>query len=313
MTARHLLTIEELGAENLSDVLNLAFSIARSREAFARALEGKLVGIYFRRTSTRTRTSFTVGALRLGAATISYGPHDLQLATGETVRDTARVLAGFGVNALVIRTNDSLAEMREFAAQDEMSIINAMSTNEHPTQAIADLVTMQEEFGRLQDMHILYLGEGNNTAASLALAVAQTPAMRLTLVTPEGYGLPADLLHTCANFAARSGSQVVQHHDMNRLPAPVDVVYTTRWQTMGEPKADGNWRQKFEPYKITSDVMAQVSSPSTIFMHDLPAMRGMEIVDEVLDGPQSRAFLQARHKLTSAMASLAWCVGINDQ
>jgi ornithine carbamoyltransferase len=246
--------------------------------------------------------------MRLGGGTIHYGPNDLQLTTGETIQDTARVLSSF-IDVLVIRTNQTLAEMKAFAEQDEMAVVNAMSDNEHPTQAIADLVTLQENFGRLDDLHVLYLGEGNNTAASLALAVAMTPGLRLTLVTPAGYGLPDKVLETAHGFAQESGAFIEQHHRADRLPTNVDAVYTTRWQTMGVPKPDANWQEKFAPYSVTPALMARVSKPAgTIFLHDLPAMRGQDTHDEVLDGPQSRAFRQARHKLTSAMAVLSWCL-----
>jgi ornithine carbamoyltransferase len=308
MIVNHVLSIAEVGAENLSHLVNRSVAFAAGDGGGARPLDGKVVGIYFRGTSTRTRTSFTVAAMSLGAGTITYGPNDLQLATGETISDTARVMSGY-LDALVVRTNDSIEEMRAFAAQDEMAVVNAMSENEHPTQAVADLSALKENFGRLDGLHVLYLGEGNNTAASLALAVGLTPGMRLTLVTPEGYGLDGRLLEAAQDLGARHGSYVEHHHDIERLPRDVDAVYTTRWQTMGVPKSDPDWRRKFEPYSVTSSLMGRVSKPSgTIFMHDLPAVRGADATDEVLDGPQSRAFRQARHKLFSAMAVLEWCV-----
>lgn len=308
MSVRHVLSIAELGPDNLADILERAYAISTGQDGGAQPLKGQTVGIYFRRPSTRTRTSFTVGALKLGAGTIHYGPNDLQLVTGETIGDTARVLSGF-LAILVVRTNESLAEMRAFAEQGRMAVVNAMSDNEHPTQAVADMVTIREVFGRYEGVHILYLGEGNNTAASLALAMAMTPGMRLTLVTPEGYGVPADVLRVAQDFAARSGSAVEQHHRIDRLPKKVDAVYTTRWQTMGEEKADADWQEKFIPYSVTARLMAEVSKPAgTVFLHDLPAVRGGDTHDEVLDGPQSRAFRQAEHKLTSAMAVLSWCV-----
>jgi ornithine carbamoyltransferase len=311
LTARHLLTITELGPETLSWLIDRSLEMAHGDAGRAQPLRGKIVGIYFRGTSTRTRTAFTVGALRLGGQTIAYGPNDLQVITGETPQDTGRVLSGF-LDTLVIRTNGAMAEMRALAEQGEMSVINAMSEHEHPTQALADLATIKEAFGRLHDIHVLYLGEGNNTAAALALAVSLTPRMRLTLATPEGYGLPEDVLARAQAYARQSGAQITQHHDIERLPTGVDAVYTTRWQTMGVPKAEANWQEKFEPFRVTAELMALVSGEGTIFMHDLPAVRGGDVTDEVLDGPQSRAFRQARHKLSSAMAALEWCVSAGD-
>lgn len=310
MSVRHLLSLAELGSENLSRLVDRSLQIA-SGDCKNSPLANKTVGIYFRGTSTRTRTAFTVGAIRLGASTIAYGPNDLQIVTGETVDDTTRVLSGF-LDALVMRTNASIEEMKVMAAQGRMSIINAMSDNEHPTQAIADLTMLKEEFKRLDDVHVLYVGEGNNTAAALALGVAMTPGMQLTLVTPEGYGLPEDTLKTAQNFARQYGACVEEHHDIDKLPRSVNAVYATRWQTMGVPKADPNWQQIFEPYKVTEKMMAEVSKSSgTVFLHDLPAVRGGDVTDAVLDGPQSRAFRQAWHKLTSAMAVLEWCANEN--
>jgi ornithine carbamoyltransferase len=306
MEARHLLSLAELGPDNLNLIINNGMAIAEGRWK-PRQNGSKVVGIFFRKPSTRTRTSFTVAAMKLHTDVITYGPNDLQLSTGETLEDTARVLSGF-LDALVIRTNESVAEMQTLAAQSKMSVVNAMSDNEHPTQAIADLLTIYEATGRLSDIHILYLGEGNNSAAALALAVSLTPRMRLTLVTPEGYGLPQDVLTMAEQLGSHVQSIVEQHHSMDNLPKEVDVVYTTRWQTMGVAKADSDWYQKFEPYSVTPEVMERVSKPTTIFLHDLPAVRGAEVFDEVLDGPQSRAFRQSEHKLTAAMAVLDWCL-----
>jgi ornithine carbamoyltransferase len=307
VAVNHLLSVQELGAERLAALVDRALLMARGDYGNKLPLAGKIVGIYFRRSSTRTRTAFSAGAINLGANIISYGPDDLQIVTGETVEDTARVLSKF-LDALVVRTNDSVEEMRAMTIQNEMAVINAMSEGEHPTQSIADLVTIKEEFGRLDDVHVLYLGEGNNTAAALALAVAQTRGMRLTLATPEGYGLPDGLMNTAAALAAQSGAAVAQQHDLDKLPRDVDVVYTARWQTMGVPKPDPDWKKKFEPYRVTAALMARVSASSkTVFLHDLPAVRGGDVDDEVLDGAQSRAFRQAYHKMTSAMAVLEWC------
>lgn len=308
MTVKHLLSLADVGREQLSRLVDLSLAMASDKGLGARPLEGKVVGIYFRGPSTRTRTAFTVAAHRLGARVVAYGPTDLQISTGETIHDTARVLSGF-LDFLVIRTNGSMDEMRTFASQDEMAVVNAMSDTEHPTQAIADLVTIKEALGQLRDVHVLYVGEGNNTASALALAVSLTRGMRLTLATPAGYGLPDGVLEAAAN---RNGSVIEQIHDPAQLPCGVDVVYATRWQTMGVPKAEPDWKEKFRPYSVTSELMMRVSKPSgTIFLHDLPAVRGVDVTDDVLDGPQSLAFRQAQHKLSSAMAVLVWC-GVPD-
>ena len=307
MKARHFLSITDIASKDLCRLVDRSLAIAGG-ENKKRPLEGKIVGIYFKGSSTRTRTAFSTGTIRLGGQIIQYGPRDLQLATGENFRDTGRVLSGF-LDVLVIRSNESLTEMAALAEQEEMAVINAMSENEHPTQAIADLVTIREALGRLHDVHVFYVGEGNNTASALAFAAAQTAGMRLTLITPWGYGLPESDLEKANMLAIGNGSVIEHHHDIDKAPKNVDVVYTTRWETMGVPKADPDWRAKFVDYSVTSGLMGRVSKPAgTIFLHDLPAVRGAEVQDDVLDGPQSRAFRQAKHKLTSAMAILDWCV-----
>ncbi|HEX7331334.1 MAG TPA: hypothetical protein VF290_07535 [Pyrinomonadaceae bacterium] len=309
---RHFISLAGLDSQDLAMLVDdaLTFSQGRDTEQY---LRGAVGGIYFRGTSTRTRTAFTAGTLKLGGQLISYGPNDLQLVTGETIEDTARVLSGF-LDFLVIRTNAPVSEMHSLSNQNRMSIINAMSDNEHPTQAIADMATIKEALGSLHRVQVLYLGEGNNTTAALAHAVALTEGMRLTIVTPAEYGLPVEFVESVNKLAKRGGGSVEQHHDMSSLPRNVDVVYTTRWQTMGVPKSDPDWQRKFAPYAVTQKLMQRVSRPAgTIFLHDLPAVRGAEVSDEVLDGPQSLAFRQAYHKLTSAMAVLKWCVAPNIQ
>jgi len=304
---KNFLTVEDLGPEVLNHLVTQALKLDNANGSQSDLLRGKIVGIYFRVSSTRTRTAFTVAAMRLGAQVVQYGPADLQITTGETPRDTGRVLSQY-LDALVVRTNQTLSEMKDFADQDRMSVINAMSENEHPTQAIADLVTIYEALRRLQDVHVLYIGEGNNTTAALALAISQIPRMRLTIACPPGYGLSNDLSGKCLDLAKKYGSSIEFCDNINDLPTGVDVVYTTRWLTMGVPKGDLNWREKFAPFQITPTLMEKVSKGrDTIFLHDLPAMRGCEVVDEVLDGPQSIAFRQAYHKQSSAMAILEWC------
>src|SRR5215203_3276267 len=258
MPVKHLLSISDLKGENVLSLIESAVAIAEGRREGQRPLAGRIVGIYFRKTSTRARTSFSVGAMKLGAQVIAYGPNDLQIVTGETVPDTARVLANYR-DALVIRTNESIDEMRQLTNQDRMAVVNAMSENEHPTQSLADLATLRERFGRLSGLHLLYIGEGNNSASAIALAVARVSGMRLTLVTPEGYGLPASFIEEVQGTAADHGSEIEQHHDLHRLPREVDAVYTTRWLTMGVRKADGDWIDRFRPYSVTPEMMAEVS------------------------------------------------------
>ena len=304
--ARQMLTLQTLSRTDLLQIVERSHDFSQGQ--IEKTLEGKIVGIYFRRSSTRTRTAFTAGALRLGAQTISFGPKDLQTSTGETEEDTGRVLSGF-LDALVIRTNDPQAEMEALARHSKIPIINAMSAEEHPTQALADLSTIREHFGRIEGIHLVYLGEGNNTTSALVRAFAKLRGNRLTLLCPEGYGLDEDFLDGIRPEAKAHGTEISQHHRMDDFPAEADVVYTTRWQTMGVPKPDPDWKNRFRPFTVTTDLMQRLSGTRrAIFMHDLPAVRGDDVVDEVLDGPDSLAWRQAEHKMFSAMATLEWCL-----
>ncbi|MFF2062992.1 ornithine carbamoyltransferase [Streptomyces sp. NPDC058200] len=299
---RHLISINDLTDDDLRGIVVRGAEFAAG--AREKPLRDAVVGVYFRRTSTRTRTAFTAGALRLGAQTVTFGPDDLQLNTGETTEDTGRVLAGM-LDVLVARTADATAELRTWAAGGQMSVVNAMSAEEHPTQGLTDLTTLYSHFGRLEGLRLMYVGEGNNSAAALALALTRFPGTELELRTPAGYGLAAAILATAAEQAARSGSKLTERHDMTALPTGLDAIYTTRWQTTGTSKPTADWRDVFAPFQVTERLWQD--SPKAVFLHDLPAHRGEEVTAEVLDGPASIAFTQATHKLHSAMAVLEWC------
>ncbi|MEV6596763.1 ornithine carbamoyltransferase [Actinoplanes sp. NPDC051346] len=303
---RHLLSLADLTAEELTGLVHRStYHATHERPAGVGPLAGAVAGIYFRKTSTRTRTAFTVAAHRLGAQVISFGPNDLQLTTGESIADTGKVLSSM-LDALVARTAGDPLELRTIAAQDSMSVINAMTSDEHPTQAIADLSTMLTVRGSLDGLRVCYLGEGNNTAAALALALAKLPGSVLHLRTPPGYGVPAATIAAARRQAALTGAVIEERHDATALPANADILYTTRWQTTGTTKPDPDWRGVFEPFRVTAAMLKGM--PDAVFMHDLPAHRGEEVDAEVLDGERSIAFVQARHKLHSAMAVLEWAV-----
>ncbi|MFC0528352.1 ornithine carbamoyltransferase [Phytohabitans kaempferiae] len=299
----HLISISDLTDDDLHGIVARAARFGTGGVA-GRPLEGAIAGIYFRRTSTRTRTAFSAGALRLGAQIITFGPDDLQLNTGESTEDTGRVLSGM-LDLLVARTADATAELRSWAAAGPMSVVNAMSAEEHPTQALADLTTLVRHFGRVEGLRLLYVGEGNNTASALALALTRYPGTTLELRTPTGYGLQPDVVATATAQAERTGAVFAERHDMADPPEDFDVIYTTRWQTTGTSKPTPDWREVFAPFQVTQALWT--GSPKAVFMHDLPAHRGEEVTAEVLDGPASIAFAQAENKLHSAMAALEWC------
>lgn len=304
---RNLISLEDLTADVVRKLTLRSVELAKEPRRRHQTLDGKSVGIFFRRSSTRTRTSFWAAATGLGAQVITYGPDDLQLITGESPEDTARVLSGY-LDLLVARTNDEMVELRRLTGHG-LGVVNALTRCQHPTQALADLSTLSEELGTLEDKELLYIGEGNSTASALVLATALTPGFRLTLVTPEGYGVPDEFFDTARKLADGEPS-VRQHHDLGAIAPTADAVYTSRWQTMGVAKDDPDWLRAFLPYRVTAGLMADVARPGAIFLHDLPAVRGQEVAGEVLDGPSSRAWRQSVHKMTSAMSVLEWCAGV---
>lgn len=303
---RHLISIDDLTDDDVRRIVRRGTEFSAGSAENSRSLWEAVVGVLFRKTSTRTRTAFSAGALRLGARLITFGPGDLQENTGESVADTAVVLSGM-LDVLVARTAGPEAELRAYANQSRMSVINAMSAAEHPTQALADLTTISRHFGRIDGVRVLYVGEGNNTASALALALCRYPGTELYLRTPPGYGLERSVLDRAVVSAKHSGATVEQRHDMVDLPR-VDIVYTTRWQTTGTTKPTPDWREVFMPFQVNQAVMA--ACPGAVFMHDLPAHRGEEVTAEVLDGPASIAFTQAQNKYHSARAVLEWCTGV---
>ncbi|MBZ2409397.1 ornithine carbamoyltransferase [Streptomyces sp. L06] len=303
MATRHLISLDDLSDEELHRIVARGAAFSAGSAAATAPLAGQVAGVYFARTSTRTRTAFSAGALRLGGQIVTYGPGDLQLNTGETSEDTGRVLSRM-LDVLVARTAGDPAEMRAWAAQDRMSVINAMSAEEHPTQALTDLTTLLGHFGRIEGLRVLYLGEGNNTAAALALALSRYAGVEFELRTPPGYGLTAAVRESAARHAARSGAVVREEHHMDAPLTGADVIYTTRWQTTGTTKPDADWREVFAPFHVGEELWKD--SPQAVFLHDLPAHRGEEVAAEVLDGPRSLAFQQAENKMHSAMAVLEW-------
>ncbi|MGW7577297.1 ornithine carbamoyltransferase [Streptomyces sp. NPDC054765] len=301
---RHLISIDDLTDADLHALVARGAEFSAGTAGPVAPLDGDIVGIYFSKTSTRTRTAFSSGALRLGGRIVAYGPGDLQLNTGETNEDTGRVMSRM-LDVLVARTSGDPAEMRVWAAQDRMAVVNAMSADEHPTQALTDLTTMRRRFGGIDGLRVLYVGEGNNTASALALALTRFPGTELELRTPPGYGLAPAYRERAAAQAARHGSLFRERHDVADLPGDLDVIYTTRWQTTGTSKPDPGWRAVFAPFQVTAALWED--SPKAVFMHDLPAHRGEEVTADVLDGPAGIAFEQAENKMHSAMAVLEWC------
>ncbi|MCH0538730.1 ornithine carbamoyltransferase [Streptomyces sp. MUM 203J] len=302
---RSLISLHDLAPEDLQTLVRRSCEWYEDRRPRERPLRDRVVGTLFTHTSTRTRTAFTSGAVRLGATVIAFGPNDLQLATGERLSDTGRILGGM-LDALVVRSSVGEDDLRELSRAASIPVVNAMVREEHPTQGISDIAMLSHRFGSLRGLHLAYLGEGNNTAAALALGLALVSGVTLTIATPPGYGLDPTVLTHAQKTGEASGSEIIEVHRVDDIDGGVDVVYTTQWQTTGTTKSDPDWRTAFLPFTVDEHLMARW--PDALFMHDLPARRGEEVTSSVLDGPRSIAWDQAQMKLASAMAVLDWCL-----
>ncbi|MGY1497484.1 ornithine carbamoyltransferase [Streptomyces sp. QTS52] len=298
-----LFSLADLEPALIKDLSTRSVELFRDPNTHDRPLEGQAAGVLFTRTSTRTRTAFTVGAIRLGGTAVPFGPHDLQLNTGEALEDTGRVL-GSMLDALVARTAGPLDELRVLSRQGHLPVVNAMAAQENPSQGLCDLATLRLVLGDPTGVNLLYVGEGNNTAVALAHGLAAVPDAHVTFATPVGYGVPQRELRVATRHAEAVGATVEQIHDLALAPKDVDVVYTTRWQTTGTQKSDPAWREAFRPFHVDDAFLGR--RPRALFMHDLPAHRGEEVSGQVLDGLRSLAWTQASMKLASAMTILEW-------
>jgi len=301
---RHFLDLKDFSADTLHDMLDTARAMKlalASGEDHAQPLAGKTVAMIFEKPSTRTRVSFEAGIAQLGGTPLVLSAQDLQLGRGETVEDTARVLSRY-VDAIMIRClrHQTLTTMAEYAT---VPVINALTDRSHPCQLMADLQTMIEYHGALAGQTVAWLGDGNNVATSWVEAAALF-GFQLRIACPHGYAPPAELLA----WARANGGDIMLTEDVSQAVDKVQTVVTDVWVSMG--KEDGNQQQDLALYQVDEAVMKQAAGDA-IFMHCLPARRGMEVTAEVIDGPQSVVFDVAENRLHAQKAILAWCVSGN--
>ena len=299
MTPRHFVKVTDLTSEEIRWVLEEAKRM-KSHPA-GDLLEGKTVAMIFSKPSTRTRVSFSVGVHQLGGMPLFLGEHELQMRTSETIEDTARVLSRY-VDAIVIRTF-AQQDVEDLAANSTVPVINALTDDHHPCQALADIFTFEEVFPDARGRTITYLGDGNNVAASLAAAAALT-GIDVCLATPEGYDLPAAVWDEVQRVAAAHGTRVWLERDPAAAAANASALYTDVWISMGQ-SADAEKVAALTPYRIDDDLLAK-ARPEAVVMHCLPAHRGMEITDSVMDGPRSVVFDQAENRLHAQKALLSF-------
>jgi ornithine carbamoyltransferase len=297
---RHLLTLDSLGREGILANLALARDL-KSRGGMAQsALAGGRVGLIFDKPSTRTRVSFEAAAWGLGMLPITLRPDELQLGRGETVADTARVLSRY-LTALAIRTFDQ-SRVEELARYATIPIINALTDDHHPCQALADVMSLQEEFGELAGLRVAFVGDGNNVCHSLIQAAGYL-GFTLAISTPEGYEPDEAIVAASRARGLSTGGAIELGRDPRAAVRGADAVYTDVWASMGQEKEREERARVFAGYCVNAELMA-LAAPRAIFLHCLPAHRGDEVTDEVIDGPQSRVWDEAENRWYTEQALL---------
>ena len=308
--ARHFLDLSEIPASELRRVLDSAARMKAARGAARRGsgpppdkpLAGKMLAMVFDKPSTRTRVSFDVGMRELGGETIMLTGAEMQLGRGETIADTARVLSRY-VDAIMIRIL-SHEDLLELSAHATVPVINGLTKTSHPCQVMADVLTFEEHRGPIKGRTIAWSGASNNVLASLIHA-AQRFEFNLNIATPPELAAPAPLLQ----WARENGANVRSTCDPYAAIKGADAVVSDCWVSMGD-EDEGRRHNLLAPYQVNARLM-DTASKDAIFMHCLPAHRGEEVTDEVIDGPQSVVFDEAENRLHAQKGILAWCLGAN--
>jgi ornithine carbamoyltransferase len=300
MAERDLLALRSLSSQEVRRLIDRAKARTPSR-----VLAGKSVGLFFEKASTRTRVSFEVAIAQLGGHPVFLPAQEIQLGRGETVADTARVLSRY-LDALVIRTFGQ-DRLEEWARHATIPVINGLTDAHHPCQILADLLTIDEHKGRLNGIVVAYVGDGNNIAHSLLEGCAMM-GMTCRVASPAGYHPDAEIVKWAEMEAHRSGGAVWIGEDPREAARGADVLYTDVWTSMGQEAETATRVGVFRPYQINADLM-RLAKPDAVVMHCLPAHRGEEITDDVMEGPRSVIFDQAENRLHIQKAILEMLVG----
>jgi ornithine carbamoyltransferase len=264
-------------------------------------LAGKTLGMIFQKSSTRTRVAFEVGMYQLGGHALFLSPRDIQLGRGETIQDTAQVLSRM-LDGIMIRTFDH-EEVLELAKWADIPVINGLTDLLHPTQVIGDMMTIKEHKGRLQGLKLAFIGDGNNVAHSLLFGGAKV-GMEVVIATPPGFEPDSQIVSLAQEDAQATGAKLWVVNDPAEAVRDADIVYTDVWASMGEEDQAAEKEQQFNKYQVNQSLMS-LAKRDAIVMHCLPAKRGKEITDEVMDGPQSVVFDEAENRLHAHKAIMA--------
>ncbi len=307
LKGRDFLTLANLSSEELTYLLDVASAqkTASARGFHPRLLEGKAVALIFMKPSMRTRVSFEVGVHQLGAQPVVLGGNDTVFSRGESVKDSVKVLERY-VDCICIRTfEQSLVE--EIADHASVPVVNMLTDAHHPCQGLADLLTIKERFGELAGLNFTYLGDGNNMAHTYLLAGALT-GMNVNVASPTGFEPSAEVVAQARLLAAESGAQLRVMCDPAEAVAGANVICTDTWASMGQEDEQAKRAVIFAPYTVDEGLMA-AAAPDAVFMHCLPAHRGLEVTDGVMDAPCSVVYDEAENRLHAQKALLSLLLG----
>ena len=285
--------------ENVLEILEIAkkFKEGKMEE---KPLEGKALAMIFEKSSTRTRVSFDVGMYQLGGRAIFLSSKDIQMGRGEPISDTAKVLSRF-VDGIMIRAIKH-EDVVELAKEAEIPVINGLTDLEHPCQALADMLTIQEHLGDFKDNKLTYVGDGNNVCNSLLL-ISASLGMDMAVCCPANYSPDEEILSKAKEIAAKNGSEIIVTDDKEIALKDSTAIYTDVWVSMGDEEEAEQRQKDFKPYQVNGELMS-LARENAIFMHCLPAIRGEEVTSEVIDGPQSVIFDEAENRLHAQKAVL---------
>lgn len=303
MKGRNLLSLADLTVNEVAALLDLAQKLKTGYSP--RSAANQVLGLLFYKASTRTRVSFSVAMYHLGGQVIDLNPQAMQVGRGEPIQDTARVLGGY-LDAIAIRTF-AQKEIEQFAEYAGIPVINALSDLSHPCQILADLLTMQETFQTLEGLTLTYLGDGNNVAHSLLLGCALA-GVNIRIATPPTYQ-PDPAIVEQAKHLARSGTEITLTDDAKEAVEGAEVLYTDVWASMGQEDSAAERLPMFQSFQVNEELV-KLASPEAIILHCLPAHRGEEITEDVLESARSRVWQQAENRMHAQKALLASVLGL---
>lgn len=300
---KHMIDLNDVSPKEIEDIFTLSARLKNDLRQGTEhhLLKGKTLGMIFSKSSTRTRVSFEVGMYQLGGYPMFLSSSDIQLGRGETIYDTAQVLSRY-ISGIMIRTFKH-SDVEDLARYGTIPVINGLTDLMHPCQILADLFTVYEAKGKLEGLKMAYVGDGNNVANSLLHGCAKT-GMDIYVATPAGYGCDGTIIEEAKQAAAKSGSKVVITVDPEEAVAGADVIYTDTWVSMGQ-EAEKEMRVKlFMPYQVNGKLFSKAKDDA-VFLHCLPAYRGLEVTESVIDGPNSMVFEEAENRLHVQKAIMA--------